>query len=43
MTDSETTEQKKNYNFKYIIIGDAGVGKTSILHHFIFNKCKFIL
>lgn len=26
-------------NLKFIIIGDAGVGKTSLLHHFIFNKC----
>jgi hypothetical protein len=25
--------------FKCVILGDAGVGKTSILHHFIFNKC----
>ena len=42
MTESDAVEEKKNYNFKYIIIGDAGVGKTSILHHFIFNKCKLI-
>lgn len=26
-------------NLKFIIIGDPGVGKTSLLHYFIFNKC----
>ena len=30
---------KEIMNLKFIIIGDAGVGKTSLLHYFIFNKC----
>ena len=32
---------KEALNFKIIIIGDAGVGKTSLLHYFIFNKCTY--
>lgn len=28
------------YMFKYVIIGDSGVGKSSVIHHFIYNKCK---
>lgn len=29
-----------NYIFKYIIIGDMGVGKSCILHQFTEKKCK---
>ena len=36
-TSSEPPQDIKN--FKFIIIGDAGVGKTSILHHLVFGKC----
>ena len=32
--------QKENIVLKFVILGDSNVGKTSILHHFIFNKCK---
>jgi len=28
------------YVFKFVIIGDSGVGKSSILHHFVYGKCK---
>lgn len=35
-----TEEQEEEINFKFIVIGDAGVGKTSLLHHFIFGKCN---
>ena len=31
---------KENIVFKFVVLGDSNVGKTSILHHFIFNKCK---
>lgn len=41
-TNNEENQPRKNLNFKYIIIGDAGVGKTSLLHYFIFNKCNSI-
>lgn len=30
-----------SYIFKYIIIGDMGVGKSCILHQFCEKKCKF--
>lgn len=32
-----------NYIFKYIIIGDMGVGKSCILHQFTEKKCKWTL
>lgn len=28
-----------DYVFKFVIIGDSDVGKSSVMHHFIFNKC----
>jgi len=28
------------YIFKYIIIGDMGVGKSCLLHQFTEKKCK---
>lgn len=31
-----------SYIFKYIIIGDMGVGKSCLLHQFTEKKCKFI-
>jgi GTPase SAR1 family protein len=34
------TKNNNPLNLKFIIIGDAGVGKTSLLHYFIFNKCN---
>jgi GTPase SAR1 family protein len=33
--------ERYDYLFKYIIIGDAAAGKSSILHRFIENKCKY--
>ena len=40
MTSTQNDDAvKETINFKIIIIGDAGVGKTSLLHYFIFNKC----
>lgn len=32
-----------NYIFKYIIIGDMGVGKSCLLHQFTEKKCKLLL
>lgn len=29
-----------DYVFKFVIIGDSGVGKSCVIHHFIHNKCK---
>ena len=30
-----------DFVFKFVIIGDSGVGKSCIMHHFIYNKCKY--
>ncbi len=27
--------------FKFVLIGDSGVGKSCILHSFIHNKCNY--
>lgn len=35
--------ENEDYVFKFVIIGDSGVGKSCIMHHFIFNKCKSYL
>lgn len=37
------TQFKNEYLFKIIIIGDSGVGKSSILHHYIYGKCMFYI
>ena len=34
--------ERYDYLFKYIIIGDAAAGKSSLLHRFIENKCKYL-
>lgn len=31
-----------SYIFKYIIIGDMGVGKSCLLHQFTEKKCKYL-
>ena len=31
--------ESEDYVFKFVIIGDSGVGKSCIMHLFIFNKC----
>lgn len=33
-------ETNREYVFKFVIIGDSGVGKTSLLHYFVYDKCK---
>lgn len=32
-----------NYIFKYIIIGDMGVGKSCLLHQFTEKKCEYAI
>jgi GTPase SAR1 family protein len=40
-TNSNTKKENSNsLIFKIVILGDSGVGKTSILHYYVFNKCK---
>ncbi|RVE41558.1 hypothetical protein evm_013792 [Chilo suppressalis] len=31
-----------SYIFKYIIIGDMGVGKSCLLHQFTDKKCEYL-
>lgn len=38
--DTSTGMDNHDYVFKFVIIGDSGVGKSCIMHHFMFNKCK---
>jgi hypothetical protein len=35
-------ERKESLVFKFVILGDSNVGKTSILYHYIFGKCMHI-
>lgn len=37
--NSNSTDRKESYVFKFVILGDSNVGKTSILYHYIFGKC----
>jgi len=39
-SNSENMPAKEVHVLKFVILGDSNVGKTSILHHFMFNKCK---
>jgi len=32
-----------DFVFKFVIIGDSNVGKSCLMHHFIYNKCKNII
>lgn len=36
----EDLAPNKEFVFKFVVIGDSGVGKSSILHYFVYNKCK---
>jgi len=40
-SSNENSAQADNhdYVFKFVIIGDSGVGKSCLIHHFMFNKC----
>ncbi len=41
--NANSINKRENSNsliFKIVILGDSGVGKTSILHYYVFNKCK---
>lgn len=38
--ESPNYSENHDYVFKFVIIGDSGVGKSCVMHHFMFNKCK---
>ncbi len=42
-SDSVTNQKRESLVFKFVILGDSNVGKTSILYHYIFGKCKRII
>ena len=42
MVDIDNKEIKVDYLFKFIIIGDTGVGKSCILNQYLRGKCKYI-
>lgn len=29
-----------DFIFKFLVIGDSGVGKSTFIHQYIHNKCK---
>ena len=39
----EDNKEKVDYLFKFIIIGDTGVGKSCILNQYLRGKCKSII
>ena len=42
-TDSQnqgSLEDKNDYVFKLVLVGDSGVGKSCILHQFIYNRFR---
>ena len=41
MAELDTQAEKIDFLFKYIIIGDTGVGKSCILNQFLRGKCKW--
>lgn len=38
---SQTFPPLTDYLFKFLVIGNAGVGKSCLLHQFIEQKCKY--
>lgn len=32
--------RKKTYNFKFVVIGEPNVGKSCLVHRYVFKKCK---
>ena len=34
------SDENKEYIFKYIIVGDSGVGKTCMIYYYLYNKVK---
>jgi GTPase SAR1 family protein len=38
--NSQPADKRESYVFKFVILGDSNVGKTSILYHYIFGKCN---
>ena len=43
MANNSSGPYNYTYIFKYIIIGDMGVGKSCLLHQFTEKKCNFFV
>jgi GTPase SAR1 family protein len=41
--ENSSHTENHDYVFKFVIIGDSGVGKSCLIHHFMFNKCLIYL
>ena len=37
---NNSSDENKEYIFKYIIAGDSGVGKTCMIYYYLYNKVK---
>ena len=42
MVESSDNKEKIDFMFKFIIIGDTGVGKSCLLNQYLRSKCKSI-
>ncbi len=40
--NENSSGENHDYVFKFVIIGDSGVGKSCLIHHFMFSKCKLV-
>lgn len=39
-TNNNSLTENQNYVFKLVLVGDSGVGKSCLMHHFIYNRFK---
>jgi Ras-related protein Rab-4B len=41
--ENSSSAENNDYVFRYVLVGDSGVGKSSVMHHLMFNKCLPII